>query len=854
MRHLLQKQDKRKALLISFLFGMATALFIFLPFLIVDKGFFLYCGDYNSQQIPFYVHVQQFIKDGGGTWDWGTDLGTSIVNSYSFYNLGSPFLWLTMPFPSRALPYLMVPLFMLKFGCIAAGACLYLLRYAKSSSFAIICSLVYAFCGFNVYNIFFNHMLEPVIYFPLMLWALDGLMIERRSGFFALFVGLALLNSYFFFIGNFVFILLYFIFQCLWGNYKLTGTKFAFLSIEILLGVGLGMALALPSFFNLLGNPRTENFANGMNMILYWHVQQIPAILSSLIVPPDPPYLPNVFTEGAIKWTSMSAFLPIVSVAGVAAYFKSHKGGWLKILLFTSLVMALVPFLNSSFYAFNASYYARWYYMPLLMICLATLLSLQDRSIDLGFGIKFALVLTGLWAILGLLPTQEEEQWRLGVAEYASRFWLTWVTAMLGICIFAVLWHFFRDKKRFASLLLGAVMGFSVFYSVIHISIGKFRQWENDADYVQQQYEGSAALQLPEDEGFYRIDTYSAYDNLGIWLNKSCLQTFNSVVTPSIMEFYPPLGVKRDVSSKPEPQYYALRGLLSTRYTIVPQEDMSAFEAEDPGSLGWHYTGTQGPFAVYENENYLPLGFTYDSFILMDTLNAAYEDDRSALLVRAIGLTREQEEQYGHLFHDKLSSMYNPTSYTGYVSDVLSCRASASYESEADSSGFRVNISLPRENLVFFSVPYDPGFSATVDGREAEVLKVSGGMMAVYAEAGDHEIVFRYRTPGFRAGVAISLVSAGLLALYWVDSLRWEKKRRLKKAAGATAGGAAPPPEETPPENLFEQAAPDTPVQAEETPAKDGSETPREPAPGKDKSETTTPRPDAADTPKTEQD
>ena len=45
--------------------GLAAAL-MFLPFYIVDKGFFLYAGDFNSQQIAFYYSDNEFVKSGGG--------------------------------------------------------------------------------------------------------------------------------------------------------------------------------------------------------------------------------------------------------------------------------------------------------------------------------------------------------------------------------------------------------------------------------------------------------------------------------------------------------------------------------------------------------------------------------------------------------------------------------------------------------------------------------------------------------------------------------------------------------------------------------------------------------------------
>ncbi len=64
---------------------------IYLPFLFIDKGLFQYCGDFNTQQIPFYTYMNGFVKSGAGQWSWETDLGTSVVNSYAFYLLGSPF-------------------------------------------------------------------------------------------------------------------------------------------------------------------------------------------------------------------------------------------------------------------------------------------------------------------------------------------------------------------------------------------------------------------------------------------------------------------------------------------------------------------------------------------------------------------------------------------------------------------------------------------------------------------------------------------------------------------------------------------------------------------------------------------
>lgn len=109
---------------------------------------------------------------------------------------------------------------------------------------------------------------------------------------------------------------------------------------------------------------------------------------------------------------------------------------------------------------------------------------------------------------------------------------------------------------------------------------------------------------LPDDH-FYRIDSYDCYDNIGLWMEKPCIQFFNSVVTPSIMDFYPRVGVKRDVSSKPDQKLYALRGLLSVEYVVVPQDKMSEF-TEKWGAYGYVYDHEDASLVYFRNENYVP--------------------------------------------------------------------------------------------------------------------------------------------------------------------------------------------------------------------------------------------------------
>ena len=89
-----------------FLLALGTGVLLFVPAIIAGKGCFLLVGDFNSQQVPFYKVAHAAIRNGEWGWNWLTDLGANFISSYSFYLLGSPFFWLTIPFPTDWLPYL----------------------------------------------------------------------------------------------------------------------------------------------------------------------------------------------------------------------------------------------------------------------------------------------------------------------------------------------------------------------------------------------------------------------------------------------------------------------------------------------------------------------------------------------------------------------------------------------------------------------------------------------------------------------------------------------------------------------------------------------------------------------------
>ena len=769
-----------------------TAAIFFLPFYLLDGGFFHYAGDFNSQQITFYRYMNGFVKGAGypnstfagaprNTFSWATDLGSGVMNAYSFYLYGSPFFWLSMLLPQSWLPYMMVPLLVLKFGVAGGGAYLYLRRYVKNANYAVLGACLYALSGFAVYNVFFNHFVDVVALFPYLLWALDEAIYEDRHGLFAFWVAVNLLNNYFFFVGQVIFLCIYFVCKLTAKDFRLTGRKFGHLLWESVLGVAMGCLLLFPAVLSLLQNPRTIDLSSGWGFLTYAKVQQYLAILLSWILPPDSPYLTSVWSEGVIKWTSMTAYLPLCSLAGAMAYWRSRKADSKKRIVAVCAVCALVPVLNSAFYALNSSYYARWYYMPTLILAAMTVNALEDPDIDLDAparGIGWIMLATLVFAVV---PVRDDttETWSFGVLKNPGQFFVVLGFGLLGLMLYRVLCSKWRQDSRFAQRMTAAVLVFACAFTMVHIGIGKFGQWHTDSDLVEQD---TNALLLKNDlpEGDYRIDTYKIHDNIGMWLDKSCLQYFGSTAAPSILSFYPGLEVKRDVRSEPEITNYALRGLLSVEYLITTPEKRESFE--DEADAGWTYLADVDGYTLYHNDNYVPMGFTYDYYVTEATYQTSIKTLRSNLLMRALVLEDEDVKAYGQYLTELPDEMLEELYYDSYTQDCADRRAHSCSVFQMNNAGFHAEITMDKANLVFFSVPYDDGFTAYVNGEKTDILRVDEGLMAVLCPAGASSIDFVYQATGLSASRVVTAVAIPVWVVYVACFVR-----RKRRSTGAPA-------------------------------------------------------------------
>lgn len=768
----------------SFFYALIMALVLFLPFVIIDGGYFTYCGDYNAQQIPFYKECIRAIQSGNIGWNWHTDLGVNFIGSYSFYTLGSPFFWIAALFPASISQYLMAPLLALKMALSSLFAFTYIKRFVVNPQNALIGGLLYAFSGYSIYNIFFNHFHEAIVFFPLLLIGLEECVINKRYGAFALSVAINAFVNYFFFVGECVFLVLYFTARTIYDrNFRIKFKDFLHLAFESVCGVMIACVLFMPSILQVLDVPRSTSILSGWEFLFYEDSQRYGMILESMFFPGEVPAVSRMFPDSDADWSSVALYLPLFSMSGVIALMKgggvTHKSlNWVRILLPVCLIMAMVPGLNASFIMFSDSFYTRWFYMPELICALATVYVLENKDMDMKFGIKFCAAVTTLISLCVLLfpePWSEDETKLIPHIANGSNISVC-INIVMSIGSLVLLWNILRQRNSFSEkafttkitlVTITCCMIFSYYdmgYDrLLGRPVGQYNDMLSSIDDINI-----------DDEEFYRIEHYGDEYNANMLWDENSFTSFISIVPSSIFDMYETIGFERTVRSNPEKTYYALRSYTHTKYLIVHVDYKENELEQDLADLRtFKYLNTQGDYDIYVNTKTVPMGCAYDTYIAETDISKGEDSHADNLMINSVILNDEQIAKYSDILQKQTpQEMTDDELYQQFLLDVDDRNRLSVDTFVANGDTFTSDTSFTEDKLVVFSVPFDKGWSCSVitNGKHTplEIEKVNGGFIGVRVPSGNHTLSFSYETPGLKLGLIVTIIGVLTLVSYMV--------------------------------------------------------------------------------------
>ena len=824
-----QSPDVR-ALCFLFLLLSASCSFMFRDYLYGnDLMIFNDIGSDTWQQyIMNYTSIVNHLRDGSfSLWDFNNGLG---INQFNF-NLFDPFLMLlygagVVLGPAHMLLYINV-IQILKIMVAAFAFYWFLSQFSFSVLSKMITSYAYALNGFLLVWGQHYQFGTVMIYFPLMLLFCEKF-IQKKKGkaLFPVMVFLCGIYSVYFTYMCLAATGLYLLFRILMLDgltWKERIQRFLLGCAEMIMGVGMSLVVFLPMAEVLLNvSSRLESDGTGLLDFLRqcftpysrkFYLSMLKRMFSSnlqngygLAKGPQQ-YVMNYYEDPVLFCSTLAVFL---NVQFLAVLRKADMTKRAKRVLYGVAALILVgTALPVGGTVFNYFTLPTQRYTFVLMTVFLLLMAWMWDYMRKGGKLNLVLILA-VTALMGWAYWCGYEQ--AGFQEYRTNILILTVTGILtAVCL--TLLCFLKDTQ-IRNVILG-VMGVVLVVNVVSEGgtnyqnrvtmkktdvpaevmvqetqhYGEMRtsddkeikyraEIEKPQDFFREMYRVDLADCLnylkENDPTFYRVE--KDYISGTVSMDSSGqgyrgISTYNSVMNGNVKEFvetcYPELFFA-------DHNHYTfwnnvddnwLAAFLGVKYILSGNGE--------PDETKYKLLDQVGSLYIHENVLDAQTAHFYTQDISEESLKElCTEENREELLGEAIALEDGTE--------------------IGDASEIQTLKSEEQETAEQNSS---VTLDAPQKDSVvtgsvhaeadgyaLFMIPYEKGWSLTIDGEKAELLRGDIGFLACEVPEGDHTILLTFEAPGLKVGTIGSV-------LFWIlfaqSRLLIIRKNKTRKSAGA---------------------------------------------------------------------
>ena len=720
-------------------------------------------GDYYVQYVPFIQELRRMLLSGRLGWSWNSFIGDGFASAYSYYTVFNPFAWFVACFPDDAILYGTLIATLMKLSVSMVCAMLFFRRFCSRDVFALVGALLYTFSGFTNVNTYFYFFLDVIAVFPLMMYGFELLISEGKYRVYVAAVVLNAAINFYFYVSTVLLVIVYTFFRLeLYrrSSWKENWKRLRAIVAYSVIGTGLASFSLIPSIGAILNSGKAiESISGKIQMSIIPQIQF--DRLYALLCPQDSGMCDTFFE--ADPWASTGAYLPVFGVFCVVQYCL-QKRDWLGRLALALFVLYMVPVCNSAFSLFTNYGYTRWLYGLVLVFSLVTVRFLEEytkKEVHINRRVASGIVL--FTALFLLFPTG------IYVLEYfgipaanglasicRSPYFLGYGALVVMLILISVnyllMWLVTMRWKCSARSVFCCVAFMSLINMMVFNELN-YDMHQFDCPYSNQEYYEKSVVDGVEKEDMsftYRIDHPAQIRNYGLFKNLASVNYFNSLQNPGSLRFAVSCGIARDAkdTSMVTPESYAeyTDALLSVKYYYD-------FDRNAPVPLGFEFVSTENKMDIYQNSNYLPMGFTYDTYCLEQDLEDFSPEQVAKVMLSSLVVDSEDADIAAQYME------YEPGTRTDLVLSHLveERRKEVCSYFEGSSSGFQAEIELADEEIVFFSIPNDPGWEITVNGKEARILTVHYGLMAICCQAGTNLISAEYHSSWCTSGAVLTL-------------------------------------------------------------------------------------------------
>lgn len=496
-------------------------------------------------------------------------------------------------------------------------------------------SLLFAFCGYVFFYISFSTFIEMMIFFPLIFYFTERYLQDNKFVGLVLIVGLLGLCNYYYCYMSVPVACLYALIRYIKINEKnLHLAKIFFNALKFvgyyLLGIGLAALVIIPCAYIFVDLGRFSS-STSPNFLTHLDFSGIYGLLTSFYTPVFESMSFNPFIHGGIQCTIFSYMLGAF-ILPLSFRLKNKVDRYSMIGVFIFFGFAL--FFTYFWYIFERVIDGRWFFYITLFIVYALVLVIDEyeQSLFNKKEVIYTLVVNTMMLFLVYI---------IGMKYNSTTMLLNNFKLLLPfyICLFAYFLYFYFNAKKFIILLV-------IFSSEIVFSgyIYFINNKPLPVEFFEHEGELSEVISKIEtqDTSFYRIqlDTktlpkyYNTY-NIPYAYGFKGLSGYSSTYEGEMRDYLNRI----DGSMWMFNQLYGrvdMYNLLSTKYFI-------SYDSDENVPSGYQFLFEHKDFQVYENNNYIELGYASNNVIhksFLDELPYIYQDQ---VLANYISIEEKKE-------------------------------------------------------------------------------------------------------------------------------------------------------------------------------------------------------------------
>ncbi len=756
-------------------------------------------SDMHAQYVPLFQHLKNVLH-GTATFPYtfSKGLGGAMVGAF-FYYLANPLNLFVYFFDN--IPFFLMILVLLKISLSGFTMFLFLQKkFGKPTKTLLLFSCAYALMNYNI-NYYVNLMwLDGVILAPLLFLAIDRIL-DKKGDFpyiFTLFLAI-FLNYY---IGYIVTIgsVLYFFYEmiCRYGKaiWKERKMIFQFLLITILTGLMTSFIL-LPCALELIHTMRVQSWGD-----IEWINPNFLDFVAPLTIG-----FGNL--NNPLNFFGFCVFCGTCMIPLVLSYFtnkkipKREKLATLGMYL-CFLLPILFPILNMIWHMFTIPMAFNYRYS-----FLTTLFTLMISYRSLNMLEPSKKVLRFSYFLIAILLCS------LGYVTIFTPEYYVFLTIYKVIATFLLLSFSFLLVWKKKTHLLKGMLVFEIIVNFVWIGLDS--NMEKQSLYEESKEEltyfakvGKDAFRSEKEDIFGSNDSFLGnYSGVSVFLTTasgkpiSFLSKASNYSEKRNFYYYHPdmildmlLGVEYVGNQYPIPGYELLEERVldadkEARYFLMKNPYALSIGYMVPSTLKEYTSSKEGFFFLEE---------------LLNEMTGRDEDYLLSLPIEKVDdlhyeLTLNEEYPYIYLYVDgepmiegkeiedylwvaddfgvmaskvgKISFSFEeaPQSFQVYTIDVSAIQEFWETREQfvlSKNTGNHISgtITASQDGYLFFSIPYEEGWEASLDGKKVPCQSLLDTFLAIEVKQGTHTVELNYHVPGIKAGIFLSLGSFLLLLGY----------------------------------------------------------------------------------------